>query len=235
MGQAVGTDIVAVPRIAALIHARGTAFLDRWFTPREIEYCSGKAMPSRHFAARLAAKEATLKAMPIVWDGPLPWRSIEIVIDSRGAPSVRLSDAFLLAATRAGVSEISVSLSHCDEYATATALVAAAPVGGDSANPVDGGAWSLNADNPWQILRDYQASRGPQADPELEAVCVAILLEDVFGITLSDAEIDPVLLADSSAVVDLVTRLRRVGQVLCAAYAELSTSVIRRTCPCSCA
>ena len=29
------------------------------------------------------------------------------------------------AATRAGTSEISVSLSHCDEYATATALVTA--------------------------------------------------------------------------------------------------------------
>jgi holo-[acyl-carrier protein] synthase len=133
MRQTVGTDIVAVPRIAALIDARGTAFLRRWFTAREIGYCSGKAVPSRHFAARLAAKEAVLKAVPIVWDGPLPWRSIEIVTDSRGAPSVRLCDAFLLAATRAGVGEISVSLSHCDQYATATALVAATAAGDDGA------------------------------------------------------------------------------------------------------
>lgn len=131
MRQAVGTDIVAVPRIAALIHARGAAFLERWFTAREIQYCSGKAVPSRHFAARLAAKEATLKALPLAWDGPLPWRSIEVVIDPRGAPSIRLSDALLVAATSAGVSEISVSLSHCDEYATATALVTAAPAGDD--------------------------------------------------------------------------------------------------------
>ena len=38
-------------------------------------------------------------------------------------PSVRLSGAIRDAATRAGVVEIMVSLSHCDEYATAIALV----------------------------------------------------------------------------------------------------------------
>jgi len=120
----VGTDIVAVGRIAALIRDRGAAFTERWFTAQEIDYCAGKAVPSRHFAARYAAKEAVVKAMPVSWDGPLPWRSIEIVNDPSGVPSVRLSGAILEAATRAGVGEISVSLAHCDEYATAIALVA---------------------------------------------------------------------------------------------------------------
>jgi holo-[acyl-carrier protein] synthase len=119
----VGTDIVAVGRIAALIRDRGAAFLERWFTAREIDYCSGKAVPSRHFAARLAAKEAVAKALPVTWDGPLPWRFIEIVSDPRGVPSVSLSGAIGDAASRAGVGEIRVSLSHCDEYATAIALV----------------------------------------------------------------------------------------------------------------
>ena len=119
-----GTDIVSVGRIAALMWDRGAAFLERWFTAREIDYCSSKAVPSRHFAARFAAKEAVVKALPTAWDGPLPWRSIEIVNDPRGGPSVSLSGAILDAATRAGVGEIRVSLSHCDEYATAIALVA---------------------------------------------------------------------------------------------------------------
>jgi holo-[acyl-carrier protein] synthase len=127
----VGTDIVSVARIAALMRDRGMAFLDRWFTAREIGYCSSKAVPSRHFAARFAAKEAVVKALPMAWDGPLPWRSIEIVNDRGGVPSVSLSRAILDAATRAGVGEIRVSLSHCDEYATAVALVA---VTGDRAN-----------------------------------------------------------------------------------------------------
>jgi holo-[acyl-carrier protein] synthase len=122
----VGTDIIAVARIAALMRDRGMAFLERWFTAREIGYCSGKAVPSRHFAARFAAKEAVAKALPMAWDGPLPWRSIEIVNDPRGAPSVSLSGPLREAATRAGISEIRVSLSHCDEYAVAFALVAVA-------------------------------------------------------------------------------------------------------------
>lgn len=124
MHSGVGTDIVAVGRIGALIRDHGTAFLERWFTAREIDYCSSKAVPSRHFAARFAAKEAVVKALPVAWDGPLPWRYIEIANDSRGVPSVSLSGAILDAATRAGVGEIKVSLSHCDDYATAIALVA---------------------------------------------------------------------------------------------------------------
>lgn len=123
MTGGVGTDIVEVRRITALMRDRGAAFLERWFTAGEIEYCSRKAMPPQHFAARCAAKEAVLKALPVAWNGPLPWRSIEIVNDPHGAPSVRLSGAILDAATRAGVNEISVSLSHCTEYATAVAVV----------------------------------------------------------------------------------------------------------------
>jgi holo-[acyl-carrier protein] synthase len=122
--RGLGTDIVPIARIAVLMQARGTAFLERWFTAGEIGYCSGKAVPARHFAARFAAKEAVVKALPVAWDGPLPWRSIEIVNDPHGAPSVSLSGAILDAATRAGVGGISVSLSHCDQYATAIALVA---------------------------------------------------------------------------------------------------------------
>lgn len=119
----VGTDIVSVARIAALVDTRGAAFLDRWFTPAEIDYCTAMAVPSRHLAARLAGKEAVSKALPMVLDGPLPWRSIEIVATPSGAPSVTLSGALRDAAARAGVREIKVSLSHCDEFATATALV----------------------------------------------------------------------------------------------------------------
>jgi hypothetical protein len=62
-----------------------------------------------------------------------------------------------------------------------------------------------------QILQDYDDLRRPGADLELEAVRAAILLEDVFGITLSDAEIDPAVLADSRAMTVLVARLRETA------------------------
>lgn len=66
----------------------------------------------------------------------------------------------------------------------------------------------MNRDLVEQILTDYDALRRPGTDPELEAVRAAIMLEDVFGITLSDAEIDPGVLADSPAVAALVADLR---------------------------
>jgi hypothetical protein len=62
-----------------------------------------------------------------------------------------------------------------------------------------------------QILRDYDASHCPGTDPALEAVRAAIMLEDVFGIALSDSEIDPAVLAGSSAMSALVFRLQGAG------------------------
>ena len=66
----------------------------------------------------------------------------------------------------------------------------------------------MNRDTVEQVLRDYHALRRPEADPELEAVRAAILVEDVFDVVLSDAEIDPAVLADASAVAALVADLR---------------------------
>jgi hypothetical protein len=66
----------------------------------------------------------------------------------------------------------------------------------------------VNRDIVEQVLRDYDALRRPDTDPELEAVRAAILLEDVFEVALSDAEIDPAVLADTSAMAALVARLR---------------------------
>jgi hypothetical protein len=68
----------------------------------------------------------------------------------------------------------------------------------------------VNRDIVEQVLRDYAALRRPDADPELEAVRAAILLEDVFDVALSDAEIDPAVLASPPVVATLVARLRGI-------------------------
>ena len=65
----------------------------------------------------------------------------------------------------------------------------------------------MNRDIVEQVLRDYDAVRRPDTEPELEAVRTAIMMEDVFGIVLSDAEIDPAALADPAAMATLVGRL----------------------------
>lgn len=61
-----------------------------------------------------------------------------------------------------------------------------------------------------RVLRDYDAVHQPHTDSELEAVCTAILVEDVFGVVLSDADIAPAVLTDPSAVAALVSRRRSV-------------------------
>lgn len=59
-----------------------------------------------------------------------------------------------------------------------------------------------------QVLGELDELRDPNADPELEAVKAAILLEDSLGITLTDADIDPAVLGDRSSVARLVEHRR---------------------------
>ena len=119
---AVGTDVVAVARIAKLIEQRGRVFLQRWFTPDEIAACSARATPAVHFAAHFAAKEAAFKALPGRWDGPVPWRDIEIRQANPGQASVTLSGAVETLAAQAGIGRILVSFTRTATHAIAVAV-----------------------------------------------------------------------------------------------------------------
>lgn len=121
-----GTDIVSVARIGRLVRTGGERFLRRWFTSAEIDYCTSMARPELHLAARLAAKEAVVKALRGPADGPVPWPWIEIIRGADGAPDVVLTGAVLVHAERRGVGPIHVSMSHCDDYAVAVVHAEAA-------------------------------------------------------------------------------------------------------------
>jgi hypothetical protein len=62
----------------------------------------------------------------------------------------------------------------------------------------------VNHEHIERVLHDFATLRDVRADSELEAVKTALMLEDVFGIRLSDADIGPALLDDSTvrALVD---------------------------------
>ncbi|MGB3955485.1 MAG: hypothetical protein WBL05_09445 [Brooklawnia sp.] len=51
-----------------------------------------------------------------------------------------------------------------------------------------------------QVLDEFYALPRNSEDAVLDAVATAIFVEDAFGVTLSDAEIDPAHLADRTAV-----------------------------------
>jgi holo-[acyl-carrier protein] synthase len=119
----VGVDVVEIDRFAASL-ARRPRLAERCFTPDEAAYCSSRAYPSQHFAARFAAKEAVGKALGI---GMTRWREVEVV-RGRGAPTVRLHGRYAARAEELGVSRIHISLTHGRDSAIAYA-VAEAPGG----------------------------------------------------------------------------------------------------------
>lgn len=51
-----------------------------------------------------------------------------------------------------------------------------------------------------ELLDELYALWRTSGDAVLDAVLVAIFVEDAFGVTLSDAEIDPACLSDRAAV-----------------------------------
>ena len=110
-----GVDIIEIHRIKQVLDRYGERFLNRLFTPNEIDYCRGRAP---NLAGRFAAKEATMKALGTGARG-VSWKDIEVVRADSGAPSVKLYSRAENRAERLHVVEISVSISHSREYAVA--------------------------------------------------------------------------------------------------------------------
>lgn len=123
----VGTDLVQVSRIAESIERFGDKFLRRLFTEDEIAYASSSApLQAERFAARFAAKEATIKALSLS-DVGVNWKHIEVRRAENGACNLKLTGAARAAAIDAGIRETSLSLSHDGDYATAVVVCLAAP------------------------------------------------------------------------------------------------------------
>ena len=114
-----GVDMIEIPRIRQVLDRFGQRFLDRVFTPGEIEYCRGRAP---NLAARFAAKEAAMKALGTGTRG-VAWKDIEVVRAESGAPSIILHGRGEARARRLGVLEMALSLSHSREYAIAVVVV----------------------------------------------------------------------------------------------------------------
>jgi holo-[acyl-carrier protein] synthase len=120
----IGVDLVEVERIAqALNHPRtGQRFCARVFTPAEIAYCQQRRRSAESFAARFAAKEATIKALGSF----LPWRDIEVVRERGAAPRLVLHGRARARAEELGVCGIHLSLTHTAAWALAWVVAEAA-------------------------------------------------------------------------------------------------------------
>jgi len=117
-----GIDIISVERVRALMEKSGERFLSRWFSAEEISYCAAKARPCQHYAARLAAKEAAVKALEPARKERILLSDITVTNAPSGAPRMLLAGRADQIAKESGISELHVSLSHCAEFAVASVI-----------------------------------------------------------------------------------------------------------------
>jgi holo-[acyl-carrier protein] synthase len=117
-----GVDIAEVERIEAAIGRRGQPFLNRVFTPHEIEYCERFKNKFERYAGRFAAKEATMKALGTGWGRGVRWVDIEVARERGGRPTIRLAGESAKIAGGLGVKRISVSITHTEEEALAQVI-----------------------------------------------------------------------------------------------------------------
>lgn len=116
----IGIDIIDIDRIRKSTE-RTPRFLHRVFTPQELTYCLDKANPYPSLAVRFAAKEAVRKLDPVFSSG-IKYHEVEIVIDLDGRPDLRLHGRAEEKRGLAGISGLSVSLSHADQQAVAAVI-----------------------------------------------------------------------------------------------------------------
>ena len=123
-----GLDLVESSRARTMIATQGERALHRLFTENEREYCSDMANPARHFAVRVAAKEAAFKALSGTQEArAIGWREMEVELDEIGRPSLRLHGRASARAKELGVAKSWISLSHGDDLATAFVVLESAP------------------------------------------------------------------------------------------------------------
>lgn len=115
MNLRTGVDLIEISRIKEVVARHGRHYLERVYTPAELEQC-GKRVES--LAGRFAAKEAVAKALGC-GIGDVTWQEIEILGDEQNAPVLTLHGAAGQKAAELGLMTWSVSISHSQSHAVA--------------------------------------------------------------------------------------------------------------------
>lgn len=122
MIHGLGIDMIEVDRVAHRI-GKEQGFRELVFSPGEIAYCTGKAHPAEHYAARFAAKEAFFKALGTGWATGTAFHEVEVLPDAQGAPVLRLLGETARTLAPGGFTKIWVSLTHLQSYASAVVVI----------------------------------------------------------------------------------------------------------------
>jgi holo-[acyl-carrier protein] synthase len=112
----VGVDIVEIDRIRSALEnpKTGARFRLRVYTAAEIAYCDRRRRAYESFAARFAAKEATIKVL----GQSAGWHDIEVIRED-GPPMLMLHGRARARADELGIKRTFLSLSHSQHLAIA--------------------------------------------------------------------------------------------------------------------
>jgi holo-[acyl-carrier protein] synthase len=117
-----GIDVIEVERIERALTRplTGERFRLRVFTPGEIAYCEARGRPRfQSYAARFAAKEATMKAMGTGWNRNAGWHEIEVVRERGRRPTIALSGKAAEFARSRKIAAFHLSITHTERDAIA--------------------------------------------------------------------------------------------------------------------
>ncbi len=115
--RGIGVDMARIARFEEKAHDE--RFLQRVFTPVELEDAGDGQARAQRLAARWAAKEAAAKALGCGMGSELGWQDVAVLRDEKGAPRIALSER---AREHHGNIQLMLSLSHEGEYAIALVL-----------------------------------------------------------------------------------------------------------------
>lgn len=116
---ALGFDLVDLERFAARLSPE---LVSELFSDAEAAYCSGKARPAEHYAARFAAKEAVMKALGAGLEQGVGFLDIEVLREDGGAVRVELRDEAARRAAGLGIGAWRITMTHTSKTAGAVAL-----------------------------------------------------------------------------------------------------------------
>ena len=124
-GVVVGVDLVEVARINQTVARFGQRFLQRIFTPDELQESQLRIL---WLAGRFAAKEACAKALGTGIGAGAAWREIQVLRQPTGKPALRLQGAAAARAVSLGLYAFDLSISHTHEHALAMVVALATHV-----------------------------------------------------------------------------------------------------------
>src|SRR5262245_31080158 len=122
---AIGIDLAEVGRIKAALEnaVTGTRFRNRVYTAGEQAYCEARrAARYQSYAARFAAKEATMKSLGRGWGPYVGWLDVEVVRRRGSRPEIVLHGKAKEYAASLGITRFHLALTHTDTLAEAQVI-----------------------------------------------------------------------------------------------------------------